>query len=189
MPATGADFADGDKLGYQDVNEIKNNYRGSAEPASIQPGMLFSDSDDEALYHAQAALRKRIVQETDIMQYAESRLAAIVVDLNPAGGTPVLTTLYTCPAGKSCIVTRVILRGPSGNVTTARLSFGWNAGAANDVIADAPHTELTGATLYKLLAPIAGAAIGAAAGTFKAAVNTKQGGAMTVTVAVHGYLI
>lgn len=188
MPASGANFADGDKLGYQDLNEVKNNYRGSAEPASIQPGMLFSDSDDEKLYHRQAAASKRVMQENDVMEFAESRLGAVSVDLNPGAATPVMTTLYTCPAGKSCIVTRVVLRAPSGNMTTARLSFGWDA-VGSDVIADALHSELTGATLYKLLAPMAGAKIGVAAGTFKAAVNTKQGGAMTVTIAVHGYLI
>ena len=189
MPASGANFTDGDKLGYQDLNEVKNNYRGATEPASIQPGMLFSDSDDEKLYHRQAAASKRLMQENDVMEFAESRLAAVSVDLNPVAATPVLTTLYTCPAGKSCIVTRVVLRAPSGNMTTARLSFGWNAVNANDVIADALHAELTGPTLYTLVAPMIGAAIGVAAGTFKAAVNTKQGGAMTVTVGVHGYLI
>lgn len=188
MPASGADFVDGDKLGYQDVNEIKNNYRGASEPASIQPGMIFSDSDDEKLYHRQAASSKRILQENDVMEFSESRLAAVSLDLNPAGATPVMSTLYTCPAGKSCIITRIVLRAPSGNMTLASISFGWDANGS-DVIANATHTELTGSTLYKALSPMAGAKIGVAAGTFKAAINTKQGAAMTVTVGVHGYLI
>jgi hypothetical protein len=187
MPASGADFVNGDKLGYQDVNEIKNNYRLATEPASIQPGMLFSNSADEKLYHAQAAARKRILQETDSAEFVETRLGSVQVDLNAAGGTPLLTTLYTCPAGKSCIVTAVILRSCSGNMTTAKMSFGWDANGT-DVIVDALHTALTGPTRYEKIIPIAGAKIGTAAGTFKAAVNTKQGGAMTVQVSVVGYI-
>jgi hypothetical protein len=48
----GDDFVWGNFGTYQEWNRIKNNWRGSTPPSNIQPGMLFSDADDDKLYHA-----------------------------------------------------------------------------------------------------------------------------------------
>jgi hypothetical protein len=105
------------------------------------------------------------------------------VDFN----TATATTLYTCPAGKSCVVTKVVIRTASTSLTTASVSFGWNSASFNDVIANATHTELTGSTLYTILSPKVGAKLGAAADVFKVLANTQQGGAATVTIDVFGF--
>lgn len=116
---------------------------------------------------------------------SEGLLATVgAVNLNTS--TP--TTLYTCPDGTTCVITKVVVRNASTSLTTASYSFGWNSAAFDNVIANATHTELTGSTLYTALQAKAGAAVGAAAGVFKVLANTLQGGAATVTVDVFGYM-
>jgi hypothetical protein len=101
--------------------------------------------------------------------------------------TATATTLYTCPTGRSCVITKVVVRNASTSLTTASYSFGWTTAAFNDVIADATHTELTGATLYTRIDVKAGAKLGTSTGTFKVLMNTLQGGAATTTIDVFGY--
>ena len=99
------------------------------------------------------------------------------------------TSLFTVPAGASgCVITHIVVRGASVSLTTASYSFGFNASAYNDVIANATHTELTGDTLYTVLTAKAGAKIGAAGDILKVLMNTLQGVAATTTMDVFGYL-
>lgn len=113
------------------------------------------------------------------------KLATVAgVNLNTA--TP--TTLYTTPAGKTAIITHLIVRLASTSLTTVSFSIGWNSATFNDVVANTTHTELTGSTLYTVLPAKAGAAIGAAGGLLKLLCNTLQGGAATVTIDTFGYL-
>lgn len=98
------------------------------------------------------------------------------------------TALYVVPGGKSCIITKVVLRNCSGNLTTASISFGFTAAAYSDVIANATHVTLTGNTLYEIVSAKVGAKVGVAAATFSVIDNTKQGAAMTLTIDVYGYL-
>lgn len=100
------------------------------------------------------------------------------------------TTLFTCPAGKSCIITKVIIRLPTGAglpMATIEASFGWNSANADDVIANAGR-DLTAATNYLIVPAEADAEIGVAAGTFKIDVQVAEGGVLTATVEVFGYL-
>jgi hypothetical protein len=106
------------------------------------------------------------------------------VDMN----TATATTLYVVPTGKSCLISKVIMRLASTSLTTVSVSFGWTSTAFADVIANATHTELTGNTLYTILFPMVGAKVGTAAATFKVLDNTLQGGAATVTIDVYGIL-
>lgn len=116
---------------------------------------------------------------------AETKLATVSgIDLN----TTAKTSLYTVPAGKSCIVTRLIVRGSSINLTTAAFGAGFDP-SAGDVVTSATHTELTGSTLYTTLAPKAGAAIGTAGSVLGIACTIAQGAAATATVDVIGYLV
>lgn len=112
--------------------------------------------------------------------------SAAGVDMNPAV-PPVQTNIFTIPPDKTgCIVTHVICRNSSGNLTTAQFSFGFDA-AGSDCITDAAHTELNDATKYIVLKAKDGAVRGVAGGIFKISVNTAQGGAMTIDVDVFGF--
>jgi hypothetical protein len=48
----GDDFVSGAKLTYQQANRLKNNFRGSSAPTNPSPGMLFSGSANNKLWHA-----------------------------------------------------------------------------------------------------------------------------------------
>lgn len=120
-----------------------------------------------------------------LKQEADSLLSTTTgVDMN----TATATTLYTVPTGKSCIITRVVVRAASTSLTTASYSFGFNSAAFDNIIANATHTELTGATLYTILSAKVGSTRGVAGDTFKVLMNTLQGGAATTTIDVFGYL-
>lgn len=109
------------------------------------------------------------------------------VDFND--GTSLKIPLYTVPAASIFIPTRVLIRSASTSLTTASVSFGFNGNTANDVIANATYTALTGSTLYTIVAAKVGATRGAAADIFGVRVNTAQGGAATVTLDTFGFLI
>lgn len=131
-----------------------------------------------------------------------SIVAGAAVQMSPAGGevllkttdavnlnTAVATTLYTVPAGFQAVITRIVLRNASTSLTTVSLSIGFNSASFNDVLANATHTELTGATLYTSLSAKVGATKGVAADLLKLLCNTLQGGAATCSVDIFGYLI
>jgi len=117
----------------------------------------------------------------------DSLLALITgIDLNALAET----TLFTCPEGKSCIVTKVILHNVEGAglpLGTASISFGWNTANADDVIANAVRA-ITNATNYEIIPAKSDAVRGAATGTFKIDVNTAEGAALTGDIAVFGFL-
>lgn len=116
---------------------------------------------------------------------AEGKLATVTgVNLN----VTTKTTLYTVPAGKVAYVTRVVVRDPSTDLTTAEFGVGYDANAT-DVIANAAHTALTGPTLYEAIAAKAGAKEGAAAAVLGLKCGTAQGAAATATIDVFGYLV
>lgn len=132
---------------------------------------------------------------TDRRYVTDAELAALVggeqilatvpaVDLNTA--TP--TTLYAVPALKTCVITKIILSAPSISLTTASISLGFNSAAFNDLIANATHTGLTGATKQTVLTPFDGASMGVAAAVLKLLANTLQGAPATVNVRVFGLL-
>jgi len=105
------------------------------------------------------------------------------IDLN----TTAETTLYTCPVGKTCVITKVVMRAPSAAIGTASISFGWNTANADDVIANGVRT-LTGATNYEIISAKSDAKLGSAGDTFKIDVNTAEGAADTAIFDVFGYL-
>lgn len=116
----------------------------------------------------------------------EGRLATVTADWN----VTTKTTLYTCPAGVTCFITKVIERDASGTPTLADCAYGWNAGA-DDVIATSLGTGLS-ATTFRVRQSITGAstaaAEGAAAAVFGVQCDVANGAAMTVVTEVHGIL-
>ena len=107
------------------------------------------------------------------------------IDLNDADET----VLFTVPAGRGCIITKVIMRNATGAglPVGASISFGFNAGTSNDVIADAVYV-LTAATKYIIIPAKDDAERGVAEGLFALNVNIAEGAVMTVTIDVFGYL-
>ena len=115
----------------------------------------------------------------------ESILATVTgIDLNVTDKQ----TLYTVPTGKTLVPTKIITRSASTSLTTAVFGFGFNA-SANDVVAAALHTTLTGNTLFAVDVPIAGSKVGAASDVFGLKCSIAQGAAATVTVDVIGFLV
>jgi hypothetical protein len=122
---------------------------------------------------------------TNLALIGESKLATKdLVDMN----TATATLLYTVPAERSCVITRVVIRKASTSLTTVSVCFGWTGATYNDVIATATHVELTGATLATVLIPKVGALVGVSAATFKVLDTILQGGAATVSIDVYGIL-
>jgi len=123
-------------------------------------------------------------------QYAlgvECKLATVkAVDMNTAPAQ----VLYTVPAGYQCNITKVVFRNCSGSLTTASVSFGFDAGGTN-VVATALHTGLTDSTHQDIALPKAGAVVGVAGtnGTLSCIDSILQGGAMTVTLDIFGVLM
>ena len=116
---------------------------------------------------------------------SEQLLAAKTgVDVNNAA-TP---TLYTVPALKTAIITRIVLKNASISLTTWSGSIGWTSATFIDVLADATHTELTGPTLATVLTPKVGALQGVAAAVLKLKNNILQGAPATIDIDVFGYL-
>lgn len=121
----------------------------------------------------------------DARTKVDSLLALITgVDLNAVAET----ALFICPAGKSCIITKVVLFNPSNPVTTASISFGWNTAQADDVIANAVRALTAAITNYEIIPAKSDAIRGDELETFKVDVQTVEGGALTGDFAVFGFL-
>ena len=174
----GIDFVSGDIFSYQQANRMKNAWYGATAPSNPVNGMIWVKNDGSVhLYFGGAwQLLHGTLTETLLASVASIDLDAVAE-----------TTLYTCPAGKSCVITKVVIRVPDGAVATAEESFGWNTAQADDVIANAQRA-LTGATNYIVVGAKDDAVRGAAAGTFKVDVQVAEGGARTATIDVFGYL-
>lgn len=124
----------------------------------------------------------------DIREAAESLLSTTTVDLNAANGTK--TTLFTCPAGKSCIITKVIMHnlvGAGAPLNVADISFGWDAGGL-DVIDTAVRACILLGYVIILPETDGDAKAGVAAGTFKLCLTVQEGAVLSADFAVFGYL-
>lgn len=122
----------------------------------------------------------------DVREKVDSLLASKAdINLNAEAEN----TLFTVPIGKSCIITKVVMRLATGAglPVGASISFGFNAGTSNDVIANAVFV-LDAATEYIIIPAEAKAKRGVAEELFAINVNTAEGAAMTVTLDVFGYL-
>lgn len=180
---TGADAVSGDLLDFAQYNRIKNHWRSATAPTAPVAGEIWVKTDNTVWVYDGAAWIQVATAEAGEVLLSRT----IGANMEPAGVVPVMATLYTVPAGHSCIITKVTVRNSSGNLTTASISFGFDANGS-DVIANGTRTYLDTATKYGVIPPANGAVRGAAAGTFKVAVNTKQGAAMTIDIDVFGYL-
>lgn len=110
---------------------------------------------------------------------------AVSVDLN----TGTKQTLYTVPSGRSCIVTKVIIRDASAAVTTAVGNFGFNANADDVVSGFKVFDKLTGTTVYEIMPVKTRAVKGTSTNTFGFKATTVEGSSRTMVADVFGYLL
>lgn len=70
----GDNFVSGDIVSFQQLKRMKNNWHAADAVSNPQPGMLFSDSDDDELYHYRAAAWGQLIQSDDdgIVTYNQS---------------------------------------------------------------------------------------------------------------------
>ncbi len=79
-------LADGDLfvsesiLSYQQANRIYTNFRGASVPSALQPGALWSDSDDDKIYHRGASAVEEILQLTRSADVSPQFLTLRIMD-------------------------------------------------------------------------------------------------------------
>lgn len=119
--------------------------------------------------------------------YSGLVLASVVVNLNE--GTGAKQTLYTVPANRRAILTRVDIDGLSAIPTNAEFKMGWN-GAADDVLVDAFHLAdlITATTSAGRITGQDALRVGTTTQALGLAVTTVQGSALTGRINVFGYL-
>ena len=116
----------------------------------------------------------------------EYRISSTSVDVGAVAVTP----LYTVPAGKTAVITRVVIRSASASFNQATdpiFNIGWQAVASN-VVASATYTTPASTTSYIQPAIIADATMGAAAEVLNFNVTGAATASTTATVDVFGYL-
>lgn len=96
------------------------------------------------------------------------------------------TTLYTCPAGYTCYITKIVLRDLSAAMNTLEISCGWDTGTALDVIANAGALTIT-ILGYHIPAIKSDAVRGNAAETLEIDIAVAEVGLCNVDV--FGYLV
>jgi len=176
----GIDFVSGDIFSYQQANRMKNAWYGDTAPSNPVNGMIWVKSDGAVYEYFGGAWQ--LLHGV----FTEALLASVAdLDLNDETET----TLYTVPAGKSCVITKVVMRLATGAglPVGASISFGFNAGTSDDVIGNAVRV-LDGPTEYIIIPAKDKAVRGVATELFALNVNTAEGAVMTVTVDVFGYL-
>lgn len=122
----------------------------------------------------------------------EALLIAASLNLN----TAIKQNLYTVPAGKAAVITKVVLRSASVDLSggaTTRLTFGFDALATDFGAQFFDPTILTAAGLYRTFtqgdaSPAGVSVIGVATDRFGAITDAAFGSAATVIVMVYGTL-
>lgn len=110
----------------------------------------------------------------------------VSINVNATGAT----TLFTVPAGRTFVPTKVALRNASISLSTMSVAFGQNSASFNDFAATAVYSGLSAATKQAVVAAgTTGQTTCAAAAAFSANVTIAQGSAGTVLADLFGYLI
>ena len=174
---------------------------GSGFPDNLQGGFMLIDNGDgfftpfvrlvtPPLTYPSVAALLAFNPATDLILQpsplgSEILLASGVVDLNSMDESP----LFTVPANRELIVTRIVPRDASTDLDTAEITAGFNATFDDVVITPVALAALTGATLYQIIPAEDGAVKGVATDVFSVIPSTAQGAPATCVVDVFGYLI
>ena len=125
-----------------------------------------------------------------LLEYGVGLLSSTAaVDLNNAVAA---TSLFTVPAGKKCVVHKIVLRNLSANATAATVTFG-QVGALTDFLNTQTLSGLNAAAATGVLMPIPNATTVkaieyTAAEIFQINVTVAAGIACTCTIDVYGSL-
>ena len=137
--ATGSDAVIDDLFSFQVYNKLKNHWRAATAPTDIQDGMIWSDSDDNKLYHHSTSDREIVQSGVDLTANSTIGIAA--------------GPLLTFDSGNAWLElnTKLAIRSatvPHGGVGIATLAID---GTNNNVAG--PHVQFTtDADDYPLLA-------------------------------------
>lgn len=123
----------------------------------------------------------------DAKEKTQALLSSTVVNV---ATTATKLTLYTVPAGKSCVVTRIVVRSPSASCANlTSVGFGFDTTCTNwkTSLSLANLTTVTTGFLTVDLTTVTQAIIGTAASVFGFYITTSTATG-TATVDVFGYL-
>lgn len=160
---------------------------------------VFAEANNDATQHrielasADPTAEYQAVVATDLS--GANHWAYVTADVCLAKGVSVdlnsttKQTLYTVPASRSCIITKVVKRDASAAVTTAVGAFGFNANADDVVASFNVFDKLTGTTVYDISEPKVAAVKGSATNTFGYKGSVAEGATRTMVVDVFGYLL
>ena len=119
----------------------------------------------------------------DARLHVESLLAtSAAIDLEVAAAHVV----FTVPAGKTCVITKVVMRSATGACDSVKIRCQFTA--AGDVIALTGVLTLTITNNCIIFSPISNALMGVAAATFEVEVETVEDSAAEAIFDVFGYL-
>ena len=129
---------------------------------------------------------------TALNEQAITRLATVTgVDMKTAGAT----TLFPVPAGKTAVITHVVIRNPSASLSGGTdYNFGGNSADFNDFRDAVDLSGITaGATVYTTVTQHAGgyvvsSVLQSALDNFSINVVTGSSAACTATIDVFGFL-
>lgn len=160
--------------------------RSAYTPDSTDSGAFFLATDISKIWEVVGSTWT----DRSVAVVASGLLATATFNLN----TGTKQTLFTVPGGKSAIVTHIVLRSASVDLSggaTTRLTFGFDAGATNWNTAFPNFIALVASTLFLVfgqeIATSSGAStIGTAGQTFGGITDSAFGAAATVVVETWG---
>lgn len=164
-------------------------------------GMLRFEGDTvayPALKRASTTLEVRLANDS---AYAPLRAASIIdnsgtvreVLLATATVTASLATrqaLYTVPAGKRCIVTKVVARDPSAAISNTTAGLGWDTGDGNVMSANNFYNNLGATGTYQVRNTGSQYCyIGTAGQVLNWTATVQEAAPDTITIDIFGYLL
>ena len=122
----------------------------------------------------------------DLKTLTDTLLISVAgVDMKTAGST----TMYTVPTGKSCILTKVVVRNASGSLAGGT-SYAFGSGANYDTFVTGQSLATVTATTHVFtIRQTAVFTISAAAAVIGMKITTGATNAATATIELFGYLV
>ena len=163
---------------------------GTTSPESgttASPGSIFSNTSDGHIWHKGSG-----TGNTGWIDLAEGLLVSYPsVNLNTGSAT----TLFTCPTGRTCLITKVLIRSPSVDLTGSGDRLVFQANSTDWARLDLSASKLNGSTRYALVRPgtndfsedadYTPITLGSTQ-TFTSTLSGAFGSAATVTIEVYG---
>jgi len=163
-----------------------------AGPNALYFGRPDEDSPVEFLLTDQDGYLLSVGNSLFVQGVAKTGVAPILLSstaINLNEGTAAKQALYTVPASRRAIVTRIDLDKLSDDPVDAAFTMGWNAGATNTLDPFLLSDLVTSSAKFgSILVQPTSWLVGTAAQVLGLAVSTPQGSALAARVNVFGYL-